>query len=101
MYVWCSGMPISFIASNAVEMTSPAGSVPAERALTSPWVRFSSRAAAICERPALPWQTNSTRGWRDSMLPWLIALARRREAACCTEVVGSISGWRLVAASSA
>src|ERR1700731_325667 len=55
-------IPSSAMAATATGLTSPAGLVPAERtSMRSPAMRL-SKAAAICERPALWTQTNRTLG---------------------------------------
>ena len=68
----------SAITSSTVGSSSGAGREPAERTWMRPWAWCSISAAAIWERPALPWHTNSTRGFRDSSVPATIAFARRR-----------------------
>src|SRR3954452_15612579 len=55
-------MPISIMAATTAGLISSAGAVPAERTITRPGAWWSRRAAAICERPALCTQTNSTSG---------------------------------------
>ena len=55
-------MPSSAIASTTAGLISSAGAVPAERTTTRSPAWWASRAAAICERPALWTQTNSTSG---------------------------------------
>jgi hypothetical protein len=55
-------MPTSFIASTTAGLTVSVGADPADRTATRSPPRWLRKAAAICERPALWTQTNSTDG---------------------------------------
>ena len=56
-------MPTSRMASTATGLMRSAGCEPADRIATRSPPRCASQPAAICERPALWTQTNSTVGW--------------------------------------
>src|SRR4051794_21984755 len=58
-------IPTSRIAWTATGLSWPAGSEPAERTSTASSPNERSQPAAICERPALCTQTNSTVGLSD------------------------------------
>src|ERR1700742_1749188 len=69
---WDRSRPSSSIAATTAGLMVSAGADPAERTVTRPAAWWSSRAAAICERPALWTHTNSTSGRSDTRTPWFL-----------------------------
>src|SRR5690349_4407106 len=76
-------IPTSSMAARTAGLISSAGAEPAERTCTRPGAWWSSSAAAICERPALCTQINSTSGMSDTVTPWSGGRRLRRHGGGC------------------